>query len=119
MIGANTEKVAFNRSVYSGLDLLGDIGGLYGILHLLANFFVNYSNVGSLFNFIVTKLYFDMPPGSFQALRQDSLSERTFNALQDASSLKLMRRVPISFMLLKGWLCCRMCRKKREQVDLA
>ena len=119
MIGANIEKVAFNRSVYSGLDLLGDIGGLYGILHLLANFFVKYTNVSRLFNAIVTKLYFGMPPGSFQASQGDSLSERTHDALRDVSSLKLMVRVPITFLLLKRWLCCRICRKKREQVDLA
>ena len=65
MIGATTEKVAFNRSVYNGLDLLGDIGGLYGILHLLANFFVNHINASGLFNDIVTKLFFGMPPSSF------------------------------------------------------
>ena len=38
---ASTIEVFHSRSVYSGLDFLGDVGGLYGILSLVVSLLIS------------------------------------------------------------------------------
>ena len=77
-IEMSLDTVSYNRSIYSILDFLGDVGGLYSIL----------LDIGSLFILIHT--YF------FGSLMHEFLTIRIFNSKTsnhtEKSDLKLKRR---------------------------
>ena len=60
-IGSSTKTYSYSRSVYSIMDFLGSVGGLYGILQLIANFFVSQINGYDFFNKLTTLVLFAKP----------------------------------------------------------
>ena len=62
-IGASEEKVLAQRSIYSGLEFLGDVGGLYGILYLFISYLVSFFSQGSLLNYLLTQLLLEKHSG--------------------------------------------------------
>ena len=56
---AGTKKITSSRSVYTALDLLGDVGGLYGMLSLIAGSIVSAFNDNYLFNNLVSLVFYE------------------------------------------------------------
>ena len=60
-IESSPTEVNHFRSVYSSLDLLGDVGGLHEILLIMANLLVSSFGQVTIFNQLIVKLFFTMP----------------------------------------------------------
>ena len=57
----NKDVVKVERSVYNSFMLLGDVGGLYGILVPLASIILGYINFQKIENVLVQRLYTEEP----------------------------------------------------------
>ena len=63
-------KVKKSRSIYNFLDFLGDVGGLFEGLKLIAAALLGVFNAGSLVRFLISQLFFKRPPDSGDAFSQ-------------------------------------------------
>lgn len=55
------DRVTYQRSIYTFLDFLGDIGGLLDAFKLLGAALINLIYGSSLSNYLLTNLFYDAP----------------------------------------------------------
>ena len=57
MFSMSSDKRYFTRTIYSGLDFLGDIGGLAGILYSMGQAMLGLLSGNGLMQFLSTELF--------------------------------------------------------------
>ena len=58
MVRASTLTKVHSRSIYNGLDLLGDVGGLFDGLKLIATPLISLLTQGGLYKRLISLLFF-------------------------------------------------------------
>ena len=52
----------YNRAVYSLFDMLGFLGGIFGLVHSVAFIFVQFIADRQFYSFVISKVYSSDPP---------------------------------------------------------
>ena len=61
IIYADPQKLNNSRSIYNFLDFLGDIGGLFEGLRLIASAIFGLFSSGSLMRWFISQIFFNWP----------------------------------------------------------
>ena len=54
----DTDEISHSKAIYNALDFLGDVGGLYDGIRIVAGTFVRIFTPLSLSNYLIPKLFF-------------------------------------------------------------
>ena len=119
IIGSSTKTYSYSRSVYSILDFLGSVGGLYGIFQLIANFFVSHINGYNFFNKLTTLVLFAKPTNQLNLCRKFSLASCGIPAMEHAISFRLVSPFPMLFLIFKPLLLCKRFKDRKLLVQSA
>ena len=69
IIYADSQKLNNSRSIYNFLDFLGDIGGLFEGLRLIASTLFGLLSSGSLMRWFISQIFFRRPKETRQDLQ--------------------------------------------------
>ena len=70
-----------SRAIYGILDFLGDVGGLFDALKLIAAGIISLFTSGSLPNYLVSKLFFFKPKSDTYEPNGDNLNVKATKAI--------------------------------------
>ena len=89
LLGPN--KDTYTRTVYTIMDLFGNIGGIYGLLHSACEFFVGFISYQIMLSSVFQRLYFINRFDNDSSSSQLDLRKIKINKIPEESKYKIPR----------------------------